>query len=100
MSGQRSRAWQGGGGRRWMRIREQVLQRHGATCWLCREAIDLTLPSNDPGALNIDHIYGRAATGDDPAYLAPSHRACNQARNRQGGYVPPGDPPAKGSTRW
>ena len=72
-----------GYGADWQRVREQVLQRDGYTCSLCREAGRVAL------AREVDHIVP-LADGGERLRLAPSNlRAvcppCHQARHRQDG---------------
>jgi 5-methylcytosine-specific restriction endonuclease McrA len=77
-----SRSWAAGSTPRWRRIRAQVLHRnvleHGGRCqvalpWVCQGQAD-----------QVHHTMGRQVTGDDPAYLVATCRACNLAIGEPG----------------
>ena len=61
--------------------REQIGQRDGWVCHLCRDAIDPTLSGMAPGGATIDHIVPVSKGGSDhPANVAIAHRQCNVRR--------------------
>ena len=64
---------------------------HQLPCALCGEAIDTTLPSDNPEAFEYDHrlpIKTHPELADDPTNGQPSHRRCN--RNKGAGTAHPG----------
>lgn len=65
-----SSAWRGGSTRAWRKVRAAVLKRDGHTCQLRLDGCTLAADC-------VHHLYGRAVTGDDPAYLVASCRHCN-----------------------
>jgi 5-methylcytosine-specific restriction endonuclease McrA len=61
---------QGGSTRAWRRIKAAVIERDGRRC-------KLQLAGCTRIATTAHHIYGKAATGDDPRYLVAACQACN-----------------------
>ena len=60
---------------------DQRAKRKG--CWLCGQAIDYSLPSDDPESFSYDHIKPWALFPDlrfDPANGESAHLRCNKAR--------------------
>lgn len=75
-----SKAWAGGSTRHWRRVRATCLalnqrpKRLGGNDGRCT----LAIPGVCEGrATEVHHTLGRAATGDDPRYLAAVCKACN-----------------------
>lgn len=69
--------------RRTRKLRQRVVGRYGRFCWLCGEKIHRGFPTNHPDEFSIDHFIPRAAGGtDDLDNLRPSHRRCNNERER------------------
>lgn len=65
-------------------LRELVVADYGPWCWLCRGAIDLTLPSTHKRGLSLDHVVPRSRGGDDSvANLRPAHLSCNCRRGNR-----------------
>jgi hypothetical protein len=64
-------AWDGGSTWAWRKIRLAVLNRDG---WQCK----LRIPGVCTGrASHAHHVYGRAITGDDPAFIVAACPSCN-----------------------
>ena len=59
------------------RIRDQDV------CHICGQWIDIELGPRDPMAWEADHIVPIYLGGSNLGELAPSHRSCNQGRNRR-----------------
>lgn len=60
-----------------------VLAIHGASCWVCGEDIDLTLPrtGHKTRGLHIDHLIPLAKGGSDKVgNLRPTHGVCNMSK--------------------
>lgn len=73
-----SRSWTKGSTRAWRKLRMQILERDRWICKLCHEPINpLITDPNDPRSAQVHHTMGKDA-GDDPRYLAATHRECNQ----------------------
>lgn len=63
------------------KMREKVLERDGAVCWLCEQPIDLTLEAPHPMSLTLDHVIPHSQGGNFRASnLHPAHRRCNFER--------------------
>lgn len=61
-------------------------RRAGAACWICRQAIDYSLPPDHVDAFNLDHRLPRAdfpELTEVPSNFRPSHGSCNKARGRR-----------------
>ncbi|HEU4425189.1 MAG TPA: hypothetical protein VFR67_21885 [Pilimelia sp.] len=92
-----SGSWAGGSTRAWRRIRAHVLARDGHHC-------RLRLPGVCTGAAtHVHHTHGRAATGDDQAYLVAACAPCNlkigdPSKPRGPGRRPGPEPEPR--TRW
>ena len=84
-----SNAWSGGSTAAWRRVRAFVLARDQ---WRCQLKLDgcTTL------ATCVHHTVGKAVSGDDPAFLVASCKACNLHVGDPTRY----DPPAVPRTRW
>jgi 5-methylcytosine-specific restriction endonuclease McrA len=68
-----------GGQQRRLRLRA-VVDRDGARCGRCQEAIDLSLSGLHPDGLTLGHIIAAARGGSDAFdNLRPEHRRCNLA---------------------
>lgn len=55
-------------------------ERNGATCHLCLQAIDMTLPYLDKWAWTLDHLDSLASGGHINGTTLPAHRRCNSAK--------------------
>lgn len=70
-----SRSWKGGSTRAWRKLRERVLEENrltnGGRCTLAIVGV-CTIWAN-----TVHHVKGKAATGDDPRWLAAVCKACN-----------------------
>jgi 5-methylcytosine-specific restriction endonuclease McrA len=63
------------------RTRQAIYERDGATCQLCLELVDLTLPSSDLWGPTLDHIVPQSKGGThDETNLRLAHRWCNCVR--------------------
>ena len=51
-----------------------------ATCWLCGQPINMTLPPTHARAFTLDHVTPLARGGNLFDETKPAHRACNSAR--------------------
>lgn len=74
--------------RRMQLLKREVRARRDP-CWLCGQAIDYTLPHDDPHAFSVDHIKPWSThpeLREDPANLAAAHASCNKSR---GNRTPP-----------
>lgn len=88
-----SKAWRKGSTSAWRRTRAQVLMSNLVdNNGLCT----LQLPGCTQHANVVDHIYGRAITGDDPKYLRAVCASCNSRHNP---HTQP-DPPSNPHDRW
>lgn len=86
-----SRAWAKGSSRAWRRVRAAVLARDGQVC-------RVQIPGVCTGhATHVHHTLGRRVTGDDPAYLVASCKACNL---HLGEPDPTRDPEPRQVTKW
>jgi 5-methylcytosine-specific restriction endonuclease McrA len=65
-----------------MRVRQRIIREGVArVCGICGLPIDVTLPRQHPGSLELDHIVPRVyGGGDEPSNLRPTHRRCNRQR--------------------
>ena len=64
-----------------------------ASCWLCNQPIDYSIPWKDPltgqindDAFELDHLYSRSKNPEltlDKANFRPSHRSCNRAKSNK-----------------
>jgi 5-methylcytosine-specific restriction endonuclease McrA len=64
---------------------EQIGERDGWKCHLCRKRVQRTLPGSVPMGPTIDHLVPLSRGGDDtPANVALAHRKCNVARGTRG----------------
>ncbi|WP_434769960.1 HNH endonuclease [Curtobacterium flaccumfaciens] len=62
--------------------REYLARLFGATCHLCEQPIDMSLPLEHPGAPQIDHLEPQSAGGSYAwGNVALSHRTCNSSKN-------------------
>lgn len=73
-----SKPWQGGSTRAHRKARAYVLERDGWTCRLCGLPIDPDTRWPDPNSAVAHHTLGKAATGDDPAFMVAAHKLCNE----------------------
>lgn len=71
--------------------REYLARLFGATCHLCEQPIDMTLPADHPGAPQVDHLDAKSAGGSYTwGNVALAHRTCNSSKNDlRGGVRPP-----------
>lgn len=64
---------------------EELCERDGYRCHLCRRRVNLRLRSPHPRSATFDHLVPVSAGGtDDPANLALAHRDCNTRRGARG----------------
>lgn len=107
-----SKAWETGSTTAWRRVRAAVIARDGRRCRMADVAAGTYLPhlriyrrlivtstactGGTPELLQVHHVLGRAATGDNPRFLITSCRACNLAT----GYPATVDPRHKTMTDW
>lgn len=63
-------------------LRRQTLERHGPTCWLCHQPINLELKWPHQYSYSVDHVVQVSDGGApfDPTNARPSHLTCNIAR--------------------
>ncbi|UBQ02764.1 HNH endonuclease [Curtobacterium sp. TXMA1] len=62
--------------------REYLARLFSATCHLCDQPIDMTLPVEHPGAPQIDHLTPKSAGGSYTwGNVALAHRTCNSSKN-------------------
>lgn len=72
-------------GRPYRRAAERV-KKSSQICWLCGEAIDLTLDHPDPMSYSTDHIESVKSLPandprlTDPRNMRPAHLSCNSRR--------------------
>lgn len=77
------------GNRRWgratQRLRRDVLDLYGPTCWIDGEPIDLDLRTPHPRSYEVDHLLPVSLGGDefDLANCRPAHRECNLRRGNR-----------------
>lgn len=72
-------------GRRWRTLVANLRAKHDP-CWLCGQAIDYDLPTDDPRSFEADHIRPLSThphLAEDPNNLAASHRKCNRSRGNR-----------------
>lgn len=107
-----SGSWQGGSTTAWRATRADVIARDGYRCRMAevragtylahlrsyRHLVEVSEDCTGGTAelLQVHHVLGRAATGDDPRYLVTSCRACNLAT----GDPVAADPPHRPMTNW
>lgn len=107
-----SASWAAGSTAEWRRVRAAVIVRDGRRCRMADLAagtlyrhlriyrhLATPSPSCTGGAaelLQVHHVLGRAATGDDPRFLVAACRACNLAT----GDPAATDPPHRAMTDW
>lgn len=64
---------------------EQLGERDGWRCHLCRRRVDRALASPHPQSPTFDHLTPISAGGvDEPTNLALAHRRCNVSRGNRG----------------
>lgn len=51
-----------------------------AVCWICGEAIDMSLPVLHARSFTLDHLVPLAKGGDVMGEVKPAHRECNSQR--------------------
>lgn len=59
-------------------------------CWICGQAIDYSLPHDDPNAFTVEHIHPRSTHPhliNDPGNAVAAHARCNKARGNKA-YAP------------
>ncbi len=89
-------------GRPYRRAVEQV-KRRSQVCWLCGEAIDLTLKNPDPMSFSADHVETvKSLPPNDPRLndsrnMRPAHLSCN---SRRGDGTRIEGPSLRTSRRW
>jgi len=67
------------GERQWMKLKRQVLERDGRTCWICDAQTVSTM--NHPRAASLDHVIPLArGGGNELDNLRIACRACNTER--------------------
>jgi 5-methylcytosine-specific restriction endonuclease McrA len=62
-----------------------IVKREEPVCWICGHEIDPSLPKDDPGAFNCDHVKSpktHPELAEVRSNLRASHRRCNNDRNR------------------
>jgi 5-methylcytosine-specific restriction endonuclease McrA len=75
----------GRGGAAYNTARRRVLAA-SQICWICLEAIDMTLPHTDPRSATVDHVVPVSKLGPNdpllwsPHNLRPAHLDCNARR--------------------
>lgn len=63
----------------------QIGERDGWRCHICRRAVDRTLPGSRYMGPTIDHLVPLSDGGvDEPSNVALAHRACNMKRGARG----------------
>jgi 5-methylcytosine-specific restriction endonuclease McrA len=63
------------------RIIPQLIVRDGASCHICNQEIDFSLPGREPLAASIDHLVPRAVGGSNALEnLRLAHRQCNSEK--------------------
>jgi hypothetical protein len=68
---------------------EDVGERDGWRCWLCDEAVDRTMPTNDSRAPTIDAVVTKAkAKKSGPAEERLAHGGCNTKKGAIAPVVP------------
>lgn len=90
MSGGSRVAKLGRTGKRYRRMRRDVLVQYGPLCWICGRHIDTSLPANHPDSYEPDHLDPLSLGGKllDTSRIRPSHRHCNGGRrNAPAAYV-------------
>ncbi len=80
------------GGMRWLSTRRQAFERDRAacaTCWICGQPIDYSLPiSSCPEAWEADHYLDVDRHPEyeyDLGNIRPSHQHCNRSRHTRAG---------------
>jgi 5-methylcytosine-specific restriction endonuclease McrA len=64
---------------------EELCQRDGFRCHLCRRRVNPNLRAPHPRSATFDHLMPVSAGGnDDPANLALAHFGCNSSRGARG----------------
>jgi 5-methylcytosine-specific restriction endonuclease McrA len=64
-------------------LRQRLIDQYGGVCWICREPIDLELPTDHDEAFSVDHVVPRAHGGRGlHNNTRPAHRCCNSSRGR------------------
>lgn len=80
-----SKSWQGGSTAAWRKTRLAVQARpDGWICALCGQPIPRGLPRTHPDSWQAHHTRDRRLVGDDPRFIVPSHRLCNQQAGQPG----------------
>lgn len=71
--------------------RAAVFRRYNNTCHICDQAIDMSLPANDPMSATLDHVIPLIARGPHTeSNLRPAHMSCNSMKSiDEGGPVWP-----------
>lgn len=68
-------------GKRKPYTRDQIVKRDGSKCWLCGNAIDITLKTPHPLSLTMDHVVPLSRGGTDvAANVACAHKICNEVK--------------------
>ena len=67
---------------RYQKFRARIRDTTPPVCWLCGEAIDLTVRWPDRRSWTLDHVVPLTHGGQllDPANARPAHAACNSKR--------------------
>lgn len=63
--------------RRKVTVERRRAERFGATCHVCNEAIDMSLPVTDRWAFTLNHLTALVAGGHILGETLPAHRSCN-----------------------
>lgn len=74
---------------------KKLTAEHNLPCSICGQPIDTTLPKNDPGAFEYEHIKSiktHPELADDPSNGAPSHKRCNATKGTGDAHPSLGDP--------
>ena len=71
------------------------LRRNSTTCWICGDAIDITLDHKDPMSWTADHLDPLANGGHALGEIKPAHRRCNSSRGAR-----PQPPQPRTSREW
>lgn len=63
---------------------EQIAERDGLDCYLCKQPIDMTLPRTSKMGATIDHVIPLSRGGlDEMSNLKLAHWGCNLAKSNK-----------------